>query len=536
MCFDGTDNNFGKNTPSNVLKLYKMLDRETPSQQTCYYQRKFRHEFMKSNHFINIIIAGIGNHIKVTFGSIMNGNPLSSMWQHALSDLDSAFAYTVDYHVIHAYKFLTACYHTGDKIYLFGFSRGSFIARILAGMIEKIGLLDRSLQTMVSTAWTIYQKWELEGHPSSFKDNEGCFTIQEFKRTFCRQNVSIEFMGLWDSVNSCGILRDKMFPYTSNTHHVKHIRHAISINERRSKFKQNLFIPEPKMSSNSPITEATLLLESESSSTPCSKDVLEVWFPGDHADIGGLWNPDSFGQQLSNIPFRWMLSFALEFGVLFKNHAIDEFSSKFTPLSSVLSLHHDCLSLKTVPPIDIDCADFQDEDELFSNEITQRTKAPCTPIKANGKRGTMNLFQCMFWWFVEVLPLGYYVESKNGSWNLEFYPNFGRSRVIPRYPKVHWSILWRVKFVSDQLFDNLPLIYKQFFSLLSNSADTDADTIISLDQLIDWNSGALKTSEIQKIVNNNKVRLQINWDEPPDDLNRNIWGSLQSTNCSSDNE
>ncbi len=41
MCFDGTNNNFGKRSPSNVLKLYRMLDRENPFEQICYYQRKY---------------------------------------------------------------------------------------------------------------------------------------------------------------------------------------------------------------------------------------------------------------------------------------------------------------------------------------------------------------------------------------------------------------------------------------------------------------------------------------------------------------
>ena len=82
-------------------------------------------------------------------------------------------------------------YQEGDRICLFGFSRGSYTARCLAGMIHKVGLLPADNQAQVCFAYKMYKDETPEGQKMS----------EEFKKTFC-MNVTVYFIGIWDCVAS----------------------------------------------------------------------------------------------------------------------------------------------------------------------------------------------------------------------------------------------------------------------------------------------------------------------------------------------
>lgn len=448
------------------------------------------------------------------------------------NNLDSAIAFSIDYHVIQAYQYLIEKFKPNDKIYLFGFSRGSFIARILAGMIEKIGLLDNGLKSMVKPAWEIYKSWEKIGQSNDLSNPKNCsYSLKLFKQTFCRYNVSIEFMGLFDSINSCGIFIDRLFPFTSNTSNVNHIRHAVSINERRSKFKQNLFVPHSYLphflnSKSSSCNDSNNNFNSNTNtndnnndgnsiisnfqfpdedsvtrshqisvqfSKKCSNDLLEVWFPGDHSDIGGNWPYDNNGNKLSNLSLRWILSNALEFGVLFKKNSLEEFNSKFSSLNTSLSFRHDVLSFKSFKYPDFKSPYCYSNDESNSdfnlnlnlnsnsNLDIDNINSPLFPnfnmysslstnvndnnnnisddnnsididygkidtFKGHGDESTIGT---IFWWLLEIIPIGYMVENKQGKWRPLYWPNLGENRNIPSNAKLHWSILWRMKFIKD---------------------------------------------------------------------------------------
>lgn len=84
------------------------------------------------------------------------------------------------------YKFLMDNYKPGDKISIFGFSRGAYTARALAGFLTKIGLLPRSNYQQVTFAYKLYTR----------TDVEGLGLAKGFKKTYCRP-VSIEFLGVW---------------------------------------------------------------------------------------------------------------------------------------------------------------------------------------------------------------------------------------------------------------------------------------------------------------------------------------------------
>ena len=95
-------------------------------------------------------------------------------------------------------------YHEqGDKIFIFGFSRGAFTARFLARMISTIGLLSKGNEEMVPFAYRAYQEYEMGiGPHKTAKEHEKY--MQNFKNTFCRKGSKVHFLGLFDTVNSVG--------------------------------------------------------------------------------------------------------------------------------------------------------------------------------------------------------------------------------------------------------------------------------------------------------------------------------------------
>ena len=201
---------------------------------------------------------------------------------------DEGLGTTFDQHVIAGYRFIMRYYREGDKIYLFGFSRGAFTARFLARMISTIGLLSMGNEEMVPFAYKSYQDYEIQSSDLSEKgraaEMKNKAYMDSFKTTFCRAKAEVHFLGLFDTVNSVGIFDP---PLTTATYlpparkTAIHIRHAVSIDERRAKFK------------------AALLQQEEPSK---EEDVVEVFFPGNHGDVGGGWSPGDLLEK--NLPKR----------------------------------------------------------------------------------------------------------------------------------------------------------------------------------------------------------------------------------------
>ncbi|KAG5358828.1 hypothetical protein CKK34_5122 [Yarrowia sp. E02] len=477
LCLDGTSNSFGAGPETNVLKLFRMLEKDSPN-QLVYYQ------------------PGIGTHITVDVPKTV----WSAAYSYAEKIVDIGIAWSLDAHIIAAYMFLMKHHCHGDRIYLYGFSRGAFTARILAGMLDRVGLLSPGQNELVPCAWEIYKTWEAAGQPMEDKtSNLAC----SFKSTFSVPSVCVYFMGLWDSINSSGIILDRSFPYTSSTGIVHHIRHAVGIDERRAKFKQNLFVPhcynptlfgasgvfaerhspeqspesspETSMSSSIrvspvesrqhtpqgsmirmrqpassvPISSSTPILASGASfrSTACgaraelssclgahyelshmigahstrhrperSGDLVELWFPGDHGDVGGGWLPRGGSEHLlSDIPLAWILSESVKFKVIFKEGVIDDFRANHDPEECLLAPMHDSLSL------------FRRQGEYG--------------------RGEDPWWRPWFWWFLENMPVAYRVENKDEKWTRVAVPNYGRPRTVPNGAKFHWSVAWRMRLV-----------------------------------------------------------------------------------------
>ncbi|TFK63447.1 hypothetical protein BDN72DRAFT_882100 [Pluteus cervinus] len=125
------------------------------------------------------------------------------------------------------YTFLCSCTNAITNEEQIGFSRGAYTARSLAGMIHKVGLLPAGNIQQVAFAYKIYRYHHNWTQPDAFKKA-------------CSIDVKIEFLGVWDTVNSVG-LTPKDLPFTTSNTVVKSFRHAISLDERSVKFKANLW-------------------------------------------------------------------------------------------------------------------------------------------------------------------------------------------------------------------------------------------------------------------------------------------------------
>lgn len=160
---------------------------------------------------------------------------------------DSAIGSSFDEHVMGGYKFLMRYYSPGDEIYFIGFSRGAYIARFLAEMLDYIGLLEAGNEELIRFAWKTFAKWQQRAGDSDEDKSEKKKLFEymkAFRETFSRPISRIRFMGLFDTVNSVprfenAWMQRSKFPYTARSS-ARVIRHAVGIDERRAKFRQDL--------------------------------------------------------------------------------------------------------------------------------------------------------------------------------------------------------------------------------------------------------------------------------------------------------
>jgi len=187
------------------------------------------------------------------------------------------FGYGLIMDIMTLYRILMHCYESGDRVYIFGFSRGAYIARALAGMLYKCGLLQDGSYNLLPYVARMYIT----------ADNDALAT--KFKQTFSRP-CSPYLIGVWDTVKSLGYFLGKEFFDTQLNPDTRYGYQAISIDEKRKAFDVMLW------------DERNLI---------ATQTVEQVWFAGVHEDIGGGY-PD---RQLSDITLKWMLQKAERAGL-----------------------------------------------------------------------------------------------------------------------------------------------------------------------------------------------------------------------------
>ncbi|KAG5341112.1 hypothetical protein C0989_011565 [Termitomyces sp. Mn162] len=318
LCFDGTGDQFDSDN-SNIVELVSLLKKNDPHKQMVYYQ------------------AGIGTYV---FPQI--ATPLTAKVSKIL---DEMFAWNLNHHVMGGYEFLMQN------------------SRSLAGMVHKVGLLPADNHQQVPFAYKMYTRTDPIGWEQS----------NSFKLAFA-SSVPIEFIGVWDTVDSVGLI-PKRLPFTASNKSVKTFRHAIALDERRAKFKANFWnrpndheqtlgvhtirVPTPdpdnekyhneyhhdvqrrtKVSADRILDRYERLYSTDGNHV--ETDVEEVWFAGCHCgmslclrmndnhyeptspDVGGGSVANKTRHSLARIPLRWMVRecFKANTGIMFDTDAL----------------------------------------------------------------------------------------------------------------------------------------------------------------------------------------------------------------------
>jgi uncharacterized protein (DUF2235 family) len=213
-------------------------------------------------------------------------------WDQWRRSYDVAAGIGINRQIRQAYKHLAGRYRPGDQIYLFGYSRGAYAVRSLAGVIDQVGLLrsEKSTRTDIRKIYDIYQ--------NGIKTRETRLYVE---RT-CHRETPIKMIGVFDTVKSLGVhwpLLWRFFTSQTEFHNdqigpsVEYGYHALAIHENRAAYHPILW----------------------DCPTSLRAKVEQVWFRGAHGDVGGHLGEFQQARPLANIPLCWMLSKAKDLGL-----------------------------------------------------------------------------------------------------------------------------------------------------------------------------------------------------------------------------
>ncbi|MGN6608982.1 MAG: DUF2235 domain-containing protein [Jatrophihabitans sp.] len=288
VCADGTWDKATDKYPSNVERLSREV---APTADGGVPQQVYYH-------------AGVGT----SFGDKFRGG---------------LFGYGLGHNVRACYRFLVEHYEAGDRLFLFGFSRGAFTARSLAGFIRNAGVLRPEHVDRVDEGYDLYRDKEGPDAPSAL----------EFRRQYAwTMQTPIHFVGVWDTVGALGVPnvgwpwvnwlnRRYQFHDTQLSSHVRFAYQALSIDEARRPFAPTLWQPQPAVP---------------------GQVVEQVWFAGVHTDVGGGYADG----QLADITWHWMTDRARAAGL-----ALREAHRPLDPSWANGPLHNSRTGIyKIVPP------------------------------------------------------------------------------------------------------------------------------------------------------------------------------------------
>jgi uncharacterized protein (DUF2235 family) len=290
VCCDGTWNTAdqakaGHPSPTNVTKLaLSIADEDSAGSRQCVYYH-----------------SGVGTSRRERLSG-------------------GAFGVGLSGNVFDAYRFLIDNYESGDWLYLFGFSRGAFTARSLAGLIRNSGILRRENADRIDEAWALYRSAADEPRGVASTLFRGAYSYEP----------RIHFIGVWDTVGALGIPvlgprwlkpvmtllnRRYQFHDTTLSTWVDGAFHALAIDERRAAFAPAMWHQQPGADRQEP-----------------KQELKQVWFTGVHCDIGGGYSDTS----LSDIALLWMADRAQEYGLEFRTGAFSpDGPTQMTPGTSI---------------------------------------------------------------------------------------------------------------------------------------------------------------------------------------------------------
>jgi len=397
---DGTGNEISENI-SNVLKFYRCLrktDRTSPRQMVFYD-------------------PGVG--------TLARPNPWRKLVQDFTAILGLATGYGLDDKVLQSYLFLVRHYAPGDQIYLFGFSRGAYTVRVLAGLIHKVGLISPEQANLAGSGLTAYKQFSSDGE-ESISDELKAFTdggapvarkddqAAQFARITSTRWPIVRFVGVWDTVASVIVPRpDRLYwpsleelAYTLQNPSVQIFRQAISIDERRAMFRLKKW-DEPQ----------TATLNRFNSAGAGPQDIKQVWFAGVHSDVGGGYPERESG--LSKYPLLWMIEQAIEAGLNVNPATVNQLAWGI-----------------------------------------QRKSSPFSYV-APSAEAMLHTSLHGAWWLLEFFPKSAkYKEWPARQAHFGFYIPDAEPRPIPEGAFVHESVVKRMEAVRDYRPVNLPSRYE----------------------------------------------------------------------------
>lgn len=307
---DGTGNTVGKDE-TNVLQLCRMANIRDRIQQLVIYDpgvgtsttmTELEEAFGNDGTFDSNGILPIKDSIE----------PCAPM-RLAVRLLGLGFGYGTKRNIKRLYRELAKHYKPGDRVYLFGFSRGAFTVRSLAGMIYRCGLVKSQHPDEIDQAYGLYREhFEHAKNSEQLRSN-----VDEFKRAYSHP-CNIRFLGIFDTVKSVGYLLPKNLPHTRHNPIVQTVCHALSLDERRSFYTPTTWGGLDADTRPAVYVPACWGSGSCDPATRC-QDVKEVWFAGNHSDVGGGYPKGRSSP--SDVSLRWMLEEARAHGLLISPRA-----------------------------------------------------------------------------------------------------------------------------------------------------------------------------------------------------------------------
>jgi uncharacterized protein (DUF2235 family) len=291
---DGTGNSAASALKTNVWRLYQALDLRTPAPAGQASQIAYYDDGVGTESFKPLKVLGL------------------------------AFGFGLARNVRDLYTFLCRNYEEGDGIFLFGFSRGAFTVRVLAGLILRCGLVrapsETELEERVKAAYSEYKRDVarratvtrpyliagrlLGGHETGYGTDHVKLSFEPgFEQLF----PEISFMGIWDTVDAYGMPIDELklaidhyvWPMTladrNLSTHIERVCHALSLDDERPTFRPVLWTEDAANQMR----------------------LTQMWFAGVHANVGGGYPDDG----LAHVAMQWMMDESSAKGLHF--HALD---------------------------------------------------------------------------------------------------------------------------------------------------------------------------------------------------------------------
>jgi uncharacterized protein (DUF2235 family) len=220
----------------------------------------------------------------------------------------------IDQKIKNLYSFLVLNYKVGDELFLFGFSRGAYTIRSVAGLIRNCGILKHKNIHLLDKAYELYRN----RNPYASPDSDYMTAFREKYSIDGADNTPIKFIGVWDTVGSLGIpvtfikkynLEKYKFHDVKLSSYIENAYHAIAIDERRGLFQPTLW-------------------EITKSGLEKNQKLEQRWFPGVHCNVGGGYKDTG----LSDLALKWLIEKAGVAGLNTENPSLlDNQYYKYNP-------------------------------------------------------------------------------------------------------------------------------------------------------------------------------------------------------------